>query len=234
MARLNWNIPGSRHYETGIDRVVLYVGDNPGVAWPGVLAIAESSSGGEASPYYVDGVKYLNLSTREEFTATIEALSSPVEFDICNGVRPMAVGLLATQQPRKPFGLTYRTLIGSDNSVPGTDFKIHMIYNALAGPSSVTHKTLEDSPDVNTLSWDLTTLGFSYPGLAPIAHLVVDTRQIKAYTNPENNQVFAKNDIVENIESHLYGTDAYAPMLPTPDQMVVVMTGQLLERELAV
>lgn len=232
MTRINWDVPGSRYYETGVDRVVLYVGDQPGVAWPGVVSISENSSGGDALPYYIDGMKYLNLSTREEFEASIEAISSPIEFDICNGIRSMALGLLATQQPRKPFGLSYRSLIGSDTQPLGDEYKIHLIYNALAGPPSVNHNTMDDSPDVDTITWDVTTMGISYPGLAPIAHLVVDTRQIKTYVDPDTKQKFTKAQIMSNIESHLHGDSVYSPMLPTPDQMTVIMTGQMLDRTL--
>lgn len=229
MTRINWDSTAKRFYQSGIDRVVLYIGDEPGVPWPGVVSISEASDGGGAQPYYLDGIKYLNMSTREEFTASIEAVGYPYEFDACNGIRPMANGLLASQQPRIPFGLSYRTMIGSDTAGLGSEYVYHTIYNAMAEPSPWSNTTISDSVEVATQSWDLTTMGISYPGFAPIAHLAIDTRRITKYVT-ENKQVFTKDQIIENLESHLYGDSTYAAMLPTPDQMVVVMEGQLLER----
>lgn len=62
MSRLTWSAVGERYYETGVDRGVLYVGDQPGVAWTGLTSVSESPTGGEARAFYIDGVKYLNLS----------------------------------------------------------------------------------------------------------------------------------------------------------------------------
>lgn len=51
MSRLFWDAPGSRVFETGIDRVVLYL-YNPnsglydyGIPWNGVIQINESDNG---------------------------------------------------------------------------------------------------------------------------------------------------------------------------------------------
>lgn len=104
MTRLSWGNVGERYYESGVDRGVLYVA-GAGVAWNGLVSVDENPTGGEARPFYIDGIKYLNLPAKEEFEATISALYSPVEFDQCDGVGSMAPGLSAGQQRRKPFGL---------------------------------------------------------------------------------------------------------------------------------
>ena len=100
MTRLNWDVVGERFYETGIDRGVLYLNDI-GYAWPGLVTVAEASSGGDAKPHYIDGYKYANVASSEEFQATITAFSSPPEFAACDGQGLIHTGLIATQQDRK-------------------------------------------------------------------------------------------------------------------------------------
>ncbi len=84
MTRLVWDTDGQRLYENGVDQGVLYI-DYIGTAWPGLISVSESPSGGEPRPYYIDGQKYLNLASAEEYEATINALSSPAEFNQCEG-----------------------------------------------------------------------------------------------------------------------------------------------------
>lgn len=207
MARLDWSAVGERFYETGVDRGVLYVGNIPGVAWTGLTSVSESPTGGDAKAYYIDGVKYLNLSSAEEFEATIEAFASPPEFGPCDGTVSVQNGLFVTQQPRKPFGLSYRTRIGND--IDGTDhgYKIHLIYNALAAPSSRPNNTMGDSTDPISFSWSITTLPPSFTGYKPTAHFLIDSRMTP------------KETLIE-IEDILYGSDASAPRLPFAQEVV--------------
>ena len=48
MSRLTWADPGERFFEIGVDRGVLYVGDDAGVAWNGLISVDESPQGGDA------------------------------------------------------------------------------------------------------------------------------------------------------------------------------------------
>ena len=119
MAKLTWDDAGNRLYETGVKNVVLYpMGSNgayeKGVAWNGVTAITESPSGAEAEPLYADDIKYLELRSVEEFGATIEAYTYPDEFAACDGSAELIKGMKIGQQPRKAFGLCYRTTVGTD------------------------------------------------------------------------------------------------------------------------
>lgn len=209
MTRLDWNAVGSRFYEMGVDRGVLYVGSDPGVAWTGLLSVAESPNGGEARPYYLDGEKYLNLSTAEEFAATVTALGAPKEFDICDGRRSIQNGLIVTHQPRVQFGLSYRTRIGND--IQGIDhgYKIHLVYNALAGPADRSHASLGAEANPSSLGWSITTLAPTITGYKPTAHLVVDSR----YTDP---------DVLSAVEGVLYGDDAVNASLPSPDDLIAI------------
>src|SRR5215469_15614741 len=83
MTKLTWGTTGERRYEAGTDRGVLYVPGLNGVAWSGLTAVKEDSSGGDAQPYYLDGFKYANISSSEEFEGKIEAFTSQRKLDVC-------------------------------------------------------------------------------------------------------------------------------------------------------
>ena len=200
MTKLTWDAPGERYYESGVDRGVLFY-KNEGFAWPGLVSVAENPTGGEPTPYYIDGYKYLNVASAEEFEAAIEAFSSPTQFDECNGTNQMYGGLRITQQPKKSFGFCYRTLIGNDIEGLQHGYKIHLVYNALAGPLKRTYSTLTDSGEAQVLSWDITTRAPKLDGFRPTAHFVVDTR----YTDPA---------ILAAVEDLIYGTATTTPRQP--------------------
>lgn len=182
MTKLIWNAVGSRYYEAGLDRGVLYLEGQVGLPWSGLTGVTESSSGGDAKPLYIDGVKYLNLSEKEEFEATLTAFTYPVEFAACDGTARARPGLFLSQQRRQSFGLSYRTRIGND--LQGTDYgyKIHLIYNALVMPSEQTFGTLGNSTDVADFSWKITTKPIIFPGFKPTSHLILDSRFIDPVT----------------------------------------------------
>lgn len=205
MARLLWSVVGERFYEAGVDRGVLYV-DEVGYVWNGLVSVDENPVGGDARPYYLDGVKYLNLSDREEFQATLSALCSPPEFDACDGVGTVRPGLYAGQQRRKSFGLTYRTLIGNDVDGSAHGYKIHIVYNALAAPSTRQRSSMSDSIQTTMLNWKITTNPVSVPDMMRSSHLVIDTTEAPAY-------------VVALLEDILYGNSLNAPRLPDPDEV---------------
>lgn len=207
MARISWDGIGQRFFETGVDRGVLFVEGEKAVPWNGLISVDEGSDGGEPKPYYIDGVKYLNLASVEEFTAKLSAFYSPPEFDQCDGMSELATGLSVGQQKRKPFGLSYRTMIGND--IEGSDhgYKIHLIYNALASPSDRAHKTINDSGEAGELSWDLTTTPTLFKTDVFSAHMVINT-------------VTAYPEVVVSVEEILYGTDTTEPRMPTPSEVV--------------
>lgn len=211
MARLVWGSVGERFYEAGADRGVLYVGSAAGVAWNGLTSVKESPSGGDPQPYYIDGYKYINIAAAEEFEATLEAFSSPKEFAPCDGTGQIANGLFITQQPRQQFNLSYRTRVGND--VAGTDlgYKLHLIYNALAAPSSRDNNSIGDKPDPNKLSWDITVRPPRLTGYKPSAHLVIDSRT-------------ALSADLTALETILYGQDFIDPRFPTQAEVITLFT----------
>lgn len=207
--RLDWGAVGERFFETGIDQGVLYLPSQAGVPWTGLISVSENPSGGEAKPYYIDGTKYLNVASAEEYEATINALGSPKEFGLCDGNVSIHPGLFVTRQPRRPFGLSYRTLLGNDLNGSNHGYKIHLVYNALAAPSQRTNNTLNNSGDPSTFSWNITTKPPSITGYKPTAHLVIDSR-------------FTDLEKMAAVQDLLYGTDEDDPTLPTPDELIAV------------
>lgn len=211
MARIVWGARGERFYETGVDRGVLYVGVDPGVPWSGLISVPETPTGGQPKPYYLDGIKYANISGAEEFSGVINAYSSPAEFGPCDGSVSIQNGLFITQQPRRPFGLSFRTLLGNDVEGSAHGYKIHFVYNALAAPSQRANTTEAASIEPIRFSWAISTKPPAISGFKPGAHLVVDTRT----TDPL---------VLAEVEDILYGTEAEAPRLPSPDELIAIFT----------
>lgn len=215
MAVIQWDQVGERTYETGVDHGVLYLPDgtgayNTGFAWNGLVSVTESPSGAEATPQYADNIKYLNLVSLEEFGATIEAFTYPDEFGQCDGTVQAKLGVHVGQQPRKPFGLSYRTLLGTDLD-PSAGYKLHLIYGALATPSEKAYTTVNDSPEALTFSWEVTTSPVEVPGFRPTASLTIDSTKVL----PAD---------LEALETLLYGDTAVDPELPLPVDVIALFT----------
>lgn len=221
MTAIEWDQTGERLYETGVDRGVLYKPDAGGVydtgfAWNGLTTVTESPTGAEATPTWADNMKYLNLLSLEQFGATIEAYTYPDEFAEHDGYAEPQVGVTVGQQPRKPFGLSYRTLVGND--VDGTElgYKIHLVYGAFAAPTEKAYATVNDTPEAITFSWELTTVPVPVTGYKPTASLVIDSTRVDA-------------DALAALELLLYGTVGIDPQLPTPDAVLALFDGTIVE-----
>ena len=228
MVAISWDKVGERLYETGVDHGVLYIPDATGVyttghAWNGLTAVSESPSGAEANPQYADNIKYLNLYSAEEFGATIEAFTYPEAFAQCDGTAIVS-GVQLSQQVRRSFGFSYRTLVGND--LVGTDYgyKIHLVYGCNAAPSEKSRSTVNDSPEAATFSWEITTNPVEVPGTnpatgkqyRPTAHITIDSTQVPA----------AK---LKELEDILYGTAGVDPKMPTPGQVLALFAGSIVE-----
>lgn len=215
MAKLVWDATGERLYETGVRQGVLYVmneGVYPqGVVWNGLTAVTESPSGAEATPLYADDIKYLNLMSAEEFGATIEAYTYPDEFMECDGSATLTEGVYIGQQPRKTFGLCYRTTLGNDVANDSYGYKLHLIYGALASPSEKAYATINDSPEAITFSWELSTTPVNVTGHKPTASLVIDSTKVDKTR-------------LQNLEDALYGTADKEAYLPLPDEVKSILT----------
>ena len=215
MSKLVWDATGERKYETGVRNGVLYVmaegGTYPkGVAWNGLTAVTESPSGAEATALYADDTKYLNLISAEEFGATIEAYTYPDEFAECDGSATLAAGVTIGQQPRKTFGMSYRTVYGNDVNNESYGYKLHLIYGAVAAPSEKAYATINDSPEAITFSWEVKTTPVNVTGHKPTASLTIDSTKVDE----------AK---LKKIEDILYGAAEGEARLPLPDEIIQII-----------
>ena len=209
MARLEWNKAGERFFETGLDRGVFYPKDGPGVPWNGLTSVTESPDGGDANSYYLDGQKYLDTISPDDFAGSLEALNYPPEFLPYDGMSRFQ-GLTITGQPRRKFGLSYRTLIGNDTQMTGFAYKIHLVYEAMVLPSSRNRTTVGDSVELMPNNWTLVATPVALAGRRKTAHYVIDTRD----NTPER---------IALLEDYLYGNDELNPQLPSPEEVINIL-----------
>lgn len=219
MTKLVWDKTSERLYETGTDRGVLFVQKSdgsyaPGVAWNGLISVTESPSGAEANDQYADNIKYLTLRSAEEFGGTIEAFMYPDEWGVCDGSAEPVEGVVLGQQGRRPFGLSYRTILGNDTQYNDHGYKIHLVYNATASPSEKQYQTVNDSPEAISFSWEFSCTKIDVPGYKPVASLTIDSTRVDA-------------DALKKFEDILYGTNssgestaASEPTLPSPAEVL--------------
>ena len=216
MSKLVWDKTGERLYETGVKQGVLYVQDAQGaypkgVAWNGLTTVTESPSGAEATPLYADDIKYLNLMSTEELGGTIEAYTYPDEWAECDGSASIATGVYIGQQPRKTFGMCYRTTLGNDVENNAYGYKLHLIYGALASPSEKAYATINDSPEAITFSWEFSTTPVNVEGFKPTANIVIDSTKIEP-------------DKLAALETVLYGDVESEARLPLPNEVVQILS----------
>ena len=218
MPKLVWDQVGERLYETGVDHGVLYIPDATGVyasgvSWNGLTTVTESPTGAEANAQYADNIKYLNLISAEEFGATLEAFTFPDEFAPFDGLAVPSEGLVLGQQPRKIFGLSYRTRLGNDVEGDEFGYKLHLVYGCQAAPSEKAYNTINDSPEAITFSWTITTTPAPVTGYKPTSLIVVDSSTVDAAA-------------LTTLETALYGDDTLGEAhLPTPDEVIAMFSG---------
>lgn len=217
MAKLVWDQIGQKLYETGVRNCVLYPqaanGTYPqGVAWNGITSFQETPSGADSNPFYADDIKYLELRSAEEFGATIEAYMYPDEWAEMDGSAEVVAGVMIGQQPRKSFGICFRSVLGNDVSKENYGYKLHLIYNSTASPSERSYQTINDSPEPNTFSWEITSTPVNVTGYKPTCNITIDSTQVAA-------------DKLALLEDKLYGTENTDAMLPSPDEVIAILSG---------
>lgn len=219
MSRLTWNRPRDRKYETGVDHGVLYRMENgvysDGVAWSGLKAVTENSSGGTPSAFWADNAKYLNILSAEDYKCSIEAYSYPADFKPCLGKKVIANGVTIIQQPRVGFGFSYRTRVG--NAMRGNDYsyRIHVIYNCRASSTTKSYSTLNGSSEPTTLSWDVSSTPVKLEGVKPTSEIVFDA---EAYRKR------GLMNVLHAIEDALYGTEDENAHLPSIEEIQEIYT----------
>jgi hypothetical protein len=152
-------------------------------------------------------MKISNRMTPEEFEATLEAFTYPTEFERCDGTYLAQNGMRIKQQRRKPFGMSYRSLVGNDISGISHAYKIHILYNLKAEPSDHPYNTLTDSSEPVSFSWKLSARSARIQGFRPTAHFEFDSRDVPA-------------ELLQQLEDILYGSETTEPTLPSPGELM--------------
>lgn len=204
MSRIVWDGESVRRYETGLDRGVLYPSGNSGVAWNGLLSVAEDNVGGDRNEYYRDGEKFADSLLTSFYSATLKAVTAPREFAPCVGEVPVVAGFYLTRQRRILFGLSYRTKIAD------AGYKLHLIYNATAQKSSASFKTSTKSADLNDYEWKINAVPPQSDTSWSSSHVVIDSTKAAP----------AKLAV---IEAYLYGNNTNAPAMPPFNLLVSIL-----------
>lgn len=227
MSKLTWDAIGEHLYETGTRMGVLYLqsssGTYPsGVAWNGLRSVESSPSGGDETKLYADDIKYLGLRAAEDYGGTIGAYTYPDEWAECDGSVNLVEGVTVHQQPRKAFGFCYRTVIGNDTDFENHGYKLHLIYNSTASPSSRSYETINDSPSAIEFSWEFssTPVDTGVASLKPTAYIEIDSTKFTTT---------AQQEALAALEAKLYGTDGTGgstgsdPYLPLPYEVFTTL-----------
>lgn len=213
MSKLVWDQTGERLYETGVEQVALFKQENgaypKGVAWNGITALNLTPSGAEPSPLYANNRKYLTLMSVEELGGTIEAYTYPDEWAECDGSKAAAEGVYIGQQPRVPFGLAAKTMIGNDTEQTKHGYKLHLVYGGLASPTEHAHATINDSPEAATMSWEFSTTPVEVKGYESTSYLTIDSTKVD------------KTKLAE-LEAIIYGSDDKEASLPLPGEVIAM------------
>jgi hypothetical protein len=194
MARLVWDETAKRFFESGVDRGVLYLSDNTGVAWNGLLSVEETFTGEETTPLYKDGDKYLDLYGFGDFNAKIVAFTYPDEFMDYDGYGSLNGALFVDNQNPKMFGLSYRTLLGSETSPLGNDYQIHLLYNLTVRSEPRNFQNGSNLPSPVNFAWSVSGLPVRIEKYRATSHVILDSR-------------YLQEDVLAKIELLLYGHD---------------------------
>jgi hypothetical protein len=202
MTAIIWDEVGSHTFEGGVDRGVLYFQDDGhGIPWNGLLSVDENPSA-SVTPVFYDGRKINDLAKNSSFSGRLRAYTYPDEFMQFEGVVEDSVGFYVAEQPLKRFNLSYRTKIG--NEVVGLEqgYRIHILYDVTAVPSTKSYKTLGQTTTPSEFEWTITTIPKDISGYQPTSHIIIDTRNSPDW-------------FIADIESLLYGSDEQEPFLPS-------------------
>ena len=169
---LVWDEAGTREFETGVSRGTLFPMRGKGVPWNGLVSVVINPLGGDIERYYHDGVKYMERTLAEEFQATIQAISTPKEFEPCEGIRDFVPGMKTHFNKREKFHMTWRTQIGNDQD-PEVAYKLHVAYNCLVQPASRSYQTIGTTVTPDTRTFVITAT----PACGPHSYFTFDSRE---------------------------------------------------------
>lgn len=208
--RLTWDDIGVRLFKAGLDHGVLYPYSNgsyaTGVAWNGLTAVDDNSTGHEKTPLYTNDRKMNVLFSPSEIGGTIKCYTYPDEFDSCIGNEELLSGFYSKGSWQIPFGLVYRTGIGNDVFGTNYAYEIHIIYNSFVTEAKESAATIGSDLKVNELSFSFESMAEDFSYGDPVSHLVLSSRIIDS-------------EKLSKIEDILYGSETSSPRLPLPDEL---------------
>lgn len=154
MTRLIWD---ERTHEEGIDHGVVYPSTEHGVAWNGLLSVAETLST-ETTGYFIDGVKRVNATQLDEYSAAVEAFTYPEILDDTQEIR----------------GFAYRTKAGER-------YRIHLVYNPILHMSGKTRLAFAETPEALPIHFDMTSRPETLTGHAPVSQVIIEISELESY-----------------------------------------------------
>lgn len=205
MTRLAWDQAGDRVYENGVSQGVFYGADSKGIPWNGLSSVEENNNT-SLDPLYFDGFKYADVVTVGDFEGKLKAYTYPDEFLAYEGVGSWRDGFYLADQPNARFGLSYRTEINSDKG-QSIGYKIHLLYNLLAIPSSKVYETLSLDSEPTDFEWDISAIPEEVDKFRPTAHVIIDSRKIDPV-------------LLSDVENIIYGTEDADALLPDLNGLV--------------
>lgn len=208
MTAIVWDQIGDRVYESGVDRGVLYFPDGGGVPWNGLTAV-DSSIKKTVEAVYYDGVKVNDIVNVGDFQGTLKAYTFPDEFLEFEGVQEDRDGMFVTGQNPKMFHLAYRTIIGNDIEGDALGYKLHLLWNLIAIPSTRGYESLSSDPSAIHFEWSLTSIPDYLDDFAPSSYLIIDSRTIDS-------------ELLSDLETILYGTVGVDPTIPSISEVLVL------------
>ena len=206
-----WDQAGTRIYETGVSNGVLFVRKGGeyqgGVAWNGLSEVQVNPNGGEPNDIFADNIKYLTLYSNEEFQATIGAYTYPEEFEQCEGMVDIVKGATVGQQQRRPFGFSWRTIVGNDEEYNNFGYKIHVAWGLQASPAERANASINDTPEPINFSWEVTSTPVAVQGYQAVSYMVFDSTKLAPA-------------IMESVQAKLWGSEAEESQLPSPQEFI--------------
>lgn len=191
MARITWGEKESGTYSSGLDRGVLFPGDDSSVPWLGLVSVSERYEGSAPEVVYVDGRKVIHTPHAPEFAANLTAYTYPEEFDRFQGYDEIYNGIMAGEQVIDDvFHVSYRTMIDG-----GPHYQLHVLFNLTATADDLERTTQAEEIDPLEFSWDLQSVPQGFADSLFLSHLMIDSRKIS-------------QGLLKTIEDRLYGTSS--------------------------
>lgn len=211
MAEIVWDELDERWFEQGVSHGVfyplvagVYTG---GVAWNGLVNVTNSPSGAEPNKQYADNIPYVTLMSAEEWSGTIECFNFPNEFLPCLGYKKSTNGAQMGGQSRDGFGFVWRVEKGNAED-QSAGYILNLVYGLQSSPSEQTDATKNDSPELKTLSFPVSSTPVPYAAGDPVSIIRVDS------TDPDVTPAG-----LAALEDVLFGTATNPARLPLPAEV---------------